>query len=430
MADQPTDKEVDEAKRVLWRDYYSTVWSLTRDLVHEYFAGDFGGDFGGGAEGAIDDRLVELCDGALVYTKDQYNAVFSSENSSEALDELDGMGGVGDSLSERLLGAWSVTCLTMDVRAALQRSDLLTPTLWESMSSDEGRRWLLEEHGRFLFRISGKRYYLVGELNKGQTDEVSLGVVVVTDGDETELMGAYELTKQLTGGQPLNPTLRALLDAAEAGQGVRPLIDALMESGALQNATFNAEPEEPKDEPEHITNERPNDARRQEWLQQRGARVYDDDAGEVMVEGPASYVFDNLVEIGVLEGDSVARAIRQFRELGVDEGFPLRAGGRNFIIERAHDPLPGTRVPRTQAQRDRRHSEDLGDENFLRITEVDTDEAWEARLWEFLRDNLDTLTDEQVDELRAQEIGDAMEIGGRGAPLFRVERIELPEGMV
>lgn len=199
MSERVTDEQAEAAKGVLYRAYrqwvVDTANGLIRALLEEI---DTGEDF--------DERLDEVTDSAMTYTRDQYDVIYSSESTDEALHELEDMG-----VSTPVLGAWAVTAFRIDVRDALSRNSAAEELL--SIDNREERiDWLIETHGHLFYRKGKTMAYLVSD---DQNEALDLGVLVrEPKGD------SFHSVESVRRGK-WSPELAVALDALEDSQESR-----------------------------------------------------------------------------------------------------------------------------------------------------------------------------------------------------------------
>lgn len=212
--------EVEEAKRVLRQAYYADLVSpIAAEVIERYYDGEFDDQEG------LNEKLNESTDSALTYTADQWDTLYSSERSSDALEELNDMGYTD---VREIMGPWAVTTLRIDVQELLADHALLTP-LNDEADAIARLDWLAHEYGRPLFVKGKNTYYLVGIPNAGEHAEVNLGVVELGS-DEAKLMSLYSALK-IAGVKAPNELLQAVARHRESEEAFLVLVDLLLQQG-------------------------------------------------------------------------------------------------------------------------------------------------------------------------------------------------------
>lgn len=194
----PTDDEVNNAQSVLSRAYQGWVSDLVEELLYECYVEELD-------ESDLQDRVSERTDSGLIYTHDQWTALYASKNTHEAWDEMRDMDSTN---TDNPVGVWAVLTYQQDVNSELWDSGLVKP-VQEGMSLEERVNWLIEEHG-------GKEYPLGPDAHAwivGEIENVNFGILVVTgDNHEHEFIGRH-------------------LDA----EALRVLMDVILRSGAADS---------------------------------------------------------------------------------------------------------------------------------------------------------------------------------------------------
>jgi hypothetical protein len=170
----PTDDEVNRAKDVLERAYRGWVDDLVNELISDVFTEDI-------TEDDFRERVDERTDSGLIYTADQWTALFSSRNTGEAWDELIDTGGVGGGSQQGgdPVAPWAVMTYRYDVNEALSGLALLEP-LNDGLRLEERLDWLIEEHSKKELPLNGVTAYLIGDV-----DDIGFGWLFLTrDGED------------------------------------------------------------------------------------------------------------------------------------------------------------------------------------------------------------------------------------------------------
>jgi hypothetical protein len=171
----PTDDEVNKAKGVLEAAYRRWVSDLVEELIFETFTEDI-------SEDDLRERIDERTDSGLVYTHDQWTALFASRNTGEAWDELRDMGSTD---TEDPVGPWAVLTYRQDVNNDLWQDALISP-LQEGLNLEERVQWLIEEHGGHEYPLGRARAYIIGTVN-----DIGFGILIVPDSGDHEFLGRH-----------------------------------------------------------------------------------------------------------------------------------------------------------------------------------------------------------------------------------------------
>lgn len=231
---EPTKDEVEEAQRVLRRNYYAAVNSEAADLIRAYYNAEFSDEDG------MTERLDQL---ELIYTSEQHVALYASDNSDEGLSRaVDGLGARGKDVI-----AWgAIEAYRLDVGDVLRDNELLETPMGEDLDADDRLAWLAGHHGRFLHSSPGQAVFLVGSPNAGERGEVDLGVVFL----DTVPVGERRLPTLKAGRQTTGSLLDELLPQAKemrrAGGGAYAdfLLEHALLDGQLYEAAMQAAPED------------------------------------------------------------------------------------------------------------------------------------------------------------------------------------------
>jgi hypothetical protein len=206
----PTDDEVNKAKDVLERAYRGWVNDLAEELIFEAFNEDIDDS------DDMRDLIAERTDSGLVYTADQWVALYASPSTDDAWNELRDMGFSG---TENPVGPWAVTAYQQDVGSAVWDSGLISP-LQEGMDLGERIAWLIEGYSKKEIPLrSGVTAYLIGEV-----DDLGFGWLFVTRTDD-------EYEKHEFVGRYLEPdTLAVLMDLIleQGGDPHAPAVSAFL----------------------------------------------------------------------------------------------------------------------------------------------------------------------------------------------------------
>jgi hypothetical protein len=229
---------VEEAKRILRQAYYATVSSEVADLVREYFDGEYDDDDG------QRERLSEAADAHVTYTSDQWDTLYSSENSGDGADMLRDLGEQG-SVDEQLM-RWAYYTFESDVRQALENqfgvgAKLLTPAMEANLDDQHRLIWLAANAtkrylGEFNKGDTAAQYsFLVGTFNPGEQGEVDLGVVTLWSDDGEHVKAQRESTRHFFKdfGETIQSLAAVLSDNPEDEGAWRVLHDVMLDCSVL-----------------------------------------------------------------------------------------------------------------------------------------------------------------------------------------------------
>lgn len=110
---------VEKADSILRKHYYGgQVGSIVKELARAVKDGEIT------EEDGVQERLNEDVDSALTYTKDQYLAIYTSDKSSDALEEAVDNGAELDPKNPTaFIGQWAYFTLMADVQHAMEYMD-------------------------------------------------------------------------------------------------------------------------------------------------------------------------------------------------------------------------------------------------------------------------------------------------------------------
>ncbi len=166
--DRVTDEQAEEAKRVLYRHYREWVADTANNIVKDFITGETE-DIGS------TERLDSDVESAMIYTKDQWDTVYSSEISTEAAEDLRENG--VDPSSENYLMIWAITTFRMDVQELLGLSEAAQEFEQLRGDADDRIAHLIETHGRLFFRQGGQTAWIIEPIGHGLT-QLDLGVLI------------------------------------------------------------------------------------------------------------------------------------------------------------------------------------------------------------------------------------------------------------
>lgn len=128
----PSDSQVDEAKRVLRADYWTSIRSLAKGLAEEIRKGEL-------APEDVEDRLHEDADGSYwtIYTHANYQAIMCSDH--DPWDDVRDSGEPvsGDVCNGQPTAVLAYYCVRHDTREQLEAELGCAPEDWEAEDASE-----------------------------------------------------------------------------------------------------------------------------------------------------------------------------------------------------------------------------------------------------------------------------------------------------